>query len=52
VKRAKTGKVSDEQKAVHETLNEMGWRCGVVRSVEEAYDFLKACGAPWAGIPV
>lgn len=49
-KRPKTGKVSDDQKAVHELLEGLGWPVSVVRSVDEAYDFLKAQGAPWSGV--
>jgi hypothetical protein len=51
VKRAKGGVLSDAQKAMHEQLNAIGWPCKVVRSPEEAYDFLKELGAPWNGIP-
>lgn len=51
-KRPKTGKVSDEQKAVHELLASLGWPIAVVRSVDEAYEFLKSQGAPWSGAAI
>lgn len=50
VKRPKTGRVSDEQKAVHGKLADIRWPVAVVTSVDAAYDFLRACGAPWSGI--
>jgi hypothetical protein len=46
VKRPKTGRLSPEQRAVHETLGEMDWPIATVTSPEEAFDFLKSCGAP------
>ncbi len=52
VKRSKGGIVSDAQKAMHETLSNMGWRVAVVTSIDEAYAFLKACGAPWSGVAI
>jgi hypothetical protein len=49
VKRPKTGRMSDEQKAVHARLDEIRWPVAVVTSVQEAYDFLFECGAPRSG---
>jgi hypothetical protein len=46
VKRPKTGRLSDDQKAVHERLVEMCWPVATVTSPEEAYRFLRQCGAP------
>lgn len=51
VKREKTGKVSPEQFAMHETLRALGWPILVTFSVNDAFEFLKANGAPWNGIP-
>jgi hypothetical protein len=51
VKREKTGKVSPEQFAMHETLRALGWPILVTFSVDDAFEFLKANGAPWNGIP-
>lgn len=46
VKRPKLGKLSDEQKAIHEQLRERGWPVATVTSIDEAYAFLRDCGAP------
>lgn len=46
VKRPKTGRLSDEQKAIHTKLIDLCWPVATVTSVEEAYRFLRACGAP------
>jgi hypothetical protein len=46
VKRPKTGRLSDEQKAVQERLVALCWPVATVTSPEEAYRFLRACGAP------
>lgn len=51
VKRPKTGKVSDEQRAVHGKLDDIRWPVAVVTSVEQAFDYLKGLGAPWSGMP-
>lgn len=50
VKRAKTGRVSPEQEAVHGRLEEIRWPVAVVTSVEQAFEFLRLQGAPWSGI--
>ena len=49
VKRPKTGKVSPEQKAVHETIEGLGWPLLVATDPAQAFDFLKLNGAPWNG---
>ena len=46
VKRPKQGRLTDEQKAVHSLLEAMEWPVATVTSPEEAFDFLKSCGAP------
>jgi hypothetical protein len=46
VKRPKNFKISDDQKKVHDTLDSLGWPVAVVTSPEEAFSFLKDCGAP------
>lgn len=46
VKRPKLGRLSDEQKAIHARLFELCWPIATVSSVEEAYRFLRQCGAP------
>lgn len=48
VKRPKTGRLSPDQRATHERLHEMDWPVATVTSIEEAFDFLKSCGAPCA----
>ena len=50
VKRAKTGKVSPEQKVMIETLEALAWPVRIVTSVDDAYTFLRDCGAPWNGV--
>lgn len=50
VKRPKTGRLTDEQKSVHELLTSLEWPVATVTSPEEAYRFLRACGAPCSGI--
>ena len=40
------GRLSPEQKAMHELLQSLRWPIATVRSFEEAYLFLVACGAP------
>lgn len=50
-KRPKLGKLSDTQKAMHEALEAIGWPVAVVTSPDEAFDVLRAAGAPWNGIP-
>ena len=49
--RPKTGKLSDAQRAVHARLEEIRWPVAVVTSVQQAFDYLRECGAPWSGIP-
>lgn len=49
IKRPKTGKLSDAQKAVHSRLEEIRWPVAVVTSVQQAFDYLRECGAPWSG---
>jgi hypothetical protein len=49
VKRPKSGRLTDEQKAVHETLRALGWPVVTVTSADEAYRFLDYCGAPRSG---
>lgn len=46
VKRPKMGKLSAEQSAVLLRLHVMGHDCRVVKSTEDAYAFLRQCGAP------
>lgn len=46
VKRPKSGRLSDEQKTVHCILETKGWPVATVTSPEEAYRFLRECGAP------
>ena len=49
VKRPKLGRLTDEQKSIHERLSSIGWPVATVTSQDEAYAFLKACGAPCRG---
>lgn len=49
VKRPKLGKVSDEQKAMQQKLIDLCWPVTNVTSIDEAYAFLKQCGAPCRG---
>lgn len=44
--KAAKGRLSDNQAEWIERLLERGHKAAVVRSVEEALDFLRACGAP------
>lgn len=46
VKRPKTGRTSDEQKAMQQRLIDLCWPVATVTSIEEAYTFLRQCGAP------
>lgn len=46
VKRPKAGKLSDEQKAIHTRLIDLCWPVATVTCIEEAYTFLRQCGAP------
>jgi hypothetical protein len=46
VKRPKLGVLSDNQKAIHARLIELCWPVATVSSSEEAYTFLRQCGAP------
>ncbi len=46
VKRPKLGKLSTEQIAIHECIRSLGWPVAVVTSQDEAYTFLRQCGAP------
>jgi hypothetical protein len=46
VKRPRGWRISDEQKAMHERLDELGWPIATVTSPEAAYRFLRECGAP------
>jgi hypothetical protein len=46
VKRPKLGKLSDEQVKVHARLIELCWPVATVTSCEEAFRFLRQCGAP------
>ena len=46
VKRPKLGRLSDEQKAMQAKLIELCWPVATVTSPEEAYTFLRQCGAP------
>lgn len=56
VKRPKTGRISPEQRSVHDTLSALEWPVATVTSTEEAYAFLRECGAPcsaeWARYPI
>jgi hypothetical protein len=49
VKRPKLGKLSDTQIAVQARLIELCWPVATVTSQEEAYTFLRQCGAPCSG---
>lgn len=50
VKREKTGRISPEQFAMHEAIRTLGWPILVTFSVNDAFEFLKANGAPWNGV--
>jgi hypothetical protein len=43
------GRLSDEQKAMHERLKELGWPVATVDNMDDAFEFLKSCGAPCSG---
>jgi hypothetical protein len=49
VKRPKLGRLSDEQKAMQQKLIDRCWPVATVTSPEEAYTFLRQCGAPCSG---
>lgn len=40
------GRLSPDQRAIHERLRALGWPVTVVTSVDEAYTYLVKCGAP------
>lgn len=46
VKRPKLGRISDEQVKVQQRLIDLCWPVATVTSQEEAYVFLRQCGAP------
>lgn len=50
VKRPKVGVLSDVQKAIHARLIDLHWPVTTVTSQEEAYTFLRQCGAPCSGL--
>lgn len=52
VKRPKTGVMSPAQKAMRDTLHGLGWPVAVVTSIDEAFVFLRSCGAPWSGVEI
>ena len=45
-----TGRLTDSQKDLFPKLEAISWPVTVVRSAKEAYDALKAAGAPWSGV--
>lgn len=49
VKRPKLGRMSEDQERVHERLRNLEWPVATVTSQDEAYAFLKQCGAPCRG---
>ena len=49
VKRPKFGRLGDEQMILHAKLRSIGWPVAVCSSIDEAYAFLRCCGAPWSG---
>jgi hypothetical protein len=49
IKRPRIGRLTPDQIAVHSTLSNLGWPVATVTSQDEAYAFLKACGAPCRG---
>jgi hypothetical protein len=49
VKRPKTGRISPDQKALHERLEAIGWPVSIVRSPDDAHAALCAAGAPCRG---
>lgn len=46
VKRPKLGRTSEEQQRVQAHLTAIGWPVATVTSIDEAYEFLRECGAP------
>jgi len=50
VKRPKLGRVSEAQERVHEQLTALEWPVCTVASIDEAYTFLRHCGAPCSAI--
>jgi hypothetical protein len=46
IKRPKNFRISDDQKAMHDSLAELGWPVATVTSPEAAYTFLRSCNAP------
>ena len=46
VKRPKLGRISDEQRAMQQRLIDLCWPVATVTSPEQAYSFLRECGAP------
>jgi hypothetical protein len=50
VKRPETGRLSDEQKAVHQLLHDIEWPVVTVTDEIDAFLFLRAAGAPWSGV--
>jgi hypothetical protein len=50
VKRPKSGRLSDDQRNIHELLTGLGIPVRTVTSIDQAYSFLRECGAPWSGI--
>jgi hypothetical protein len=49
VKRPKTGRLSPEQKLMHEHLEKLGWPVLTATSADEVYRYLRERGAPWSG---
>lgn len=49
VKRPKRSVTSAEQTQMLTRLIDMGWQARIVKSVDDAFDFLKSCGAPCVG---
>lgn len=50
VKRPKLGKLSPQQISVQQKLIDLCWPVATVTSQEEAFTFLKSCGAPCSGV--
>lgn len=48
--KAEGGRVSAEQKAVHEHLRKLGYRVGVVRSIEDARECLEEWGVGYSEV--
>lgn len=49
VKRPKTGRLSEDQVAMHAAILERRWPIATVTTPQEAHAFLKQCGAPCKG---